>query len=105
MLLQKLSGEVSYAPLSITSVNSYDRYLQGREFIAEVFSVQLSDNLHRFPSQLNDIGVLFVKINSAIERESIKMGLAVNENKTKYIVPTSRNMRHIGSHIIPMQKP
>ena len=36
---------------------------------------------------------------SAIERESTKMGLAVNEGKTKYMLSTSRDARHIDSQI------
>ena len=36
---------------------------------------------------------------SAIERESIKMSLAVNEGKTKYRLSTSRDVRHIDSRI------
>ena len=36
---------------------------------------------------------------SAIERESTKMGLAVNEGKTKYMFSTSRDVRRIDSRI------
>ena len=36
---------------------------------------------------------------SIIVRESIKLGRAVNEDKTKYMLSTSRDMRHIGPHI------
>ena len=36
---------------------------------------------------------------SAIERESTKMGLAVNEGKTKYMLSTSRDVRRIDSQI------
>ena len=36
---------------------------------------------------------------SAIERKSIKMGLTVNEGKTKYMFPTSRDVRRIDSQI------
>ena len=36
---------------------------------------------------------------SAIEREYTKMGLAVNEGKTKYMVSTSRDVRRIDSRI------
>ena len=36
---------------------------------------------------------------SGIKRESIKMDLEVNENKTKYMMPTSRDKRRIGSQI------
>ena len=35
----------------------------------------------------------------AIERESTKMGLAVNEGKTKYVFSTSRDVRRIDSRI------
>ena len=37
---------------------------------------------------------------SAIERQSTKMGLAVNENKIKYMLSTSRDVRRIDSQII-----
>ena len=36
---------------------------------------------------------------SAIEWESAKMGLTVNENKTKYMFSTSRDVRRIDSQI------
>ena len=36
----------------------------------------------------------------AIERESTKMGLAVNEGKTKFMFSTSRNVRRIDSRIM-----
>ena len=36
---------------------------------------------------------------SAIERESTKMGLAVNEGKTKYMFSRSRDVRRIDSRI------
>ena len=36
---------------------------------------------------------------SAIERESTKMGLAVNEGKTKYMLSTSRDARRIDYQI------
>ena len=36
---------------------------------------------------------------SAFEREPTKMGLPVNEGKTKYMLLTSRDMRHIDSQI------
>ena len=36
---------------------------------------------------------------NAIERESIKMGLAINEGKTKCILTTSKNVQHIDSRI------
>ena len=36
---------------------------------------------------------------SVIERESTKMGLAVNGSKTKYMLSISRDVRHIDSQI------
>ena len=36
---------------------------------------------------------------SAIEREPTKMGLTVNEGKTKYMLSTSRDVRRIVSQI------
>ena len=36
---------------------------------------------------------------SAIEKESAKVGLAVNEGKTKYMLATARNTRRIGTHV------
>ena len=42
-----------------------------------------------------DITAIF----SAIERKSTKMGLAVNDSKTKYMLSTSRGLRRVDSQI------
>ena len=36
---------------------------------------------------------------TAIEKESAKVGLAVNEGKTKYMLPAGRGARRLGSHV------
>ena len=56
---------------------------------------QKSIQLFKDADTMWDVTAVF----SGIERESMKMGLAVNEGKTKYMLLTSRDMRRIWSQI------
>ena len=61
-------------------------------------SVQLlayADNIDIIGRTKRDITAVFI----AIERESTKIGLAVNEGKARYMLSSSRIVRRIGSQI------
>ena len=63
-------------------------------------SVQLlayADNIDVIGRTKRDVTTAF----SAIERESTKMGLAVNEGETKYMLLTSKDVRRIDSRLRP----
>ena len=57
-----------------------------------------ANDIHIIGRTKRDVTTVF----SAIERESTKMGLAVNEDKTKYMLSTSRDVRFIDSQIMAL---
>ena len=73
-----------YHATSLTS--SWEVYCARREFIAVALSFRKVSSCLR---TLRDVTAAF----GAIERESTKVGLAVNEGKTRYMFSTSRDVR------------
>ena len=68
-------------------------------------SVYPSHTLMTFTSQSVPREVLLLLLtllNEVVERSSIKLGLAVNEVKNKYVLFTSKAMRGIRSRLLPM---
>ena len=57
----------------------------------ELFLKQISSCLRIIGRTKRDVTAAFI----AIERDSTKMGLAVNEGKTKYMSSTRRDVRRI----------
>ena len=67
----------------------------GTVFCKSVQLLAYADDIDIIGRTKQDVTAAF----SAIERESSKMGLAVNEGKTKYMLSTSRDARRIDSQI------
>ena len=67
----------------------------GTIFYKSVQLLAYSDDIDIIGRTLRDINPAF----SAIEWESAKMGLALNEGKTKYMLTTSVVVSRMGSHI------
>ena len=73
-------------------------FRQGYLFNFVMESVLRMTALHRNDTILQKSVKLLAKRDiSAIEQETTKIGLAVNEVKTKYMLSPSRNVRHIDS--------
>ena len=68
-------------------------YRNGTIFQKSVQLLAYADDIDIIGRTKRDVTAAF----SAIERESTKMGLAVNEGKTKYMLSTCRDARRIDS--------
>ena len=72
------------------------------EFISMALKVSKSVQLLAYTDDIDIIGRTKRDVTaafSAIERESTKMGLAVNEGRTKYMLSTCRNAQRIDSKV------
>ena len=67
----------------------------GTIFYKSVQLLAYADDIDIIGRTMRDVTATF----SAIERESAKMGLAVNEDKTKYMLSTGGDVPHMGSQI------
>ena len=65
----------------------------GTIFYKSVQLLAYADDIDIIGRTMRDVTAAF----SAIERESAKMGLAVNEGKTKYMLSTSGDVPRMGS--------
>ena len=82
------------------SIPQFHDFKQNHPFSCDLFNFVMESVLrkvggHRNGCTKRDVTAAF----SAIERESTKIALAVNEGKTKYMFPTSRDVRCIDSLI------
>ncbi|XP_050745358.1 uncharacterized protein LOC127011601 [Drosophila biarmipes] len=68
----------------------------GTIFYKSVQLLAYADDIDIIGRSKRDVTAAF----SAIEKESAKVGLAVNEGKTKYMLSTSRESRRLDSHVV-----
>ena len=73
----------------------YGRHRNGTIFYKSVQLLAYADDIDIIGRTMRDVSAAF----SAIELESAKMGLAVNEGKTKYMLTTSGVVPRMGSQI------
>ena len=66
-------------------------------FSTSVQLLEYADDIDIIGSTMRAVTAAF----SAIARESTKMGLALNEGKTKYMLSTNRDVPRMGSQITP----